>query len=162
MVLIVGAGPAGATAARTLARAGVTVRLLDRSNFPRNKPCGGGISARALKRFPYLARELGRIATHSVSRLYLEGPGGESAVIESDEPAALMIRRVEFDHLLVSLAREAGAEVVGDADVVQASMSDRSVELVARDGRRFEAPVVIAADGVNSTLARRLELSRGW
>jgi geranylgeranyl reductase family protein len=161
-VIVVGAGPAGATAARTLARAGVTVRLLDRSNFPRNKPCGGGISVRALKRFPYLAGALGRIATHSVSRLYLEGPGGESAVIESDEPAALMIRRVEFDHLLVSLAREAGAEVVGEADVVQASMSDRRVELVTRDGRRFEAPVVIAADGVNSTLARRLELSRGW
>ena len=38
--------PAGATAARTLARAGVTVRLLDRSKFPRNKPCGGGISLR--------------------------------------------------------------------------------------------------------------------
>src|SRR6188508_3583591 len=101
-ILVVGAGPAGATAARTLARAGVTVRLLDRSNFPRNKPCGGGISLRVLKRFPYLERELGRIATHRVSRLHLEGPGGTSAVIESRTPAALMIRRVEFDALLVS------------------------------------------------------------
>ena len=55
-ILVVGAGPAGATAARTLARAGVPVRLLDRSHFPRNKPCGGGISLRILKRFPYLER----------------------------------------------------------------------------------------------------------
>ena len=87
-----------------LARAGVTVRLLDRSKFPRNKPCGGGISLRALRRFPYLERALARIATHPVSRLHLEGPGGESTIVESDGPAALMIRRVEFDDLLVSLA----------------------------------------------------------
>jgi len=118
-VLVVGAGPAGATAARTLARAGVTVRLLDRSKFPRNKPCGGGVSLRVLKRLPYLAAELSRIATHTVSRLYLEGPGGESTVIESDGPAALMIRRVEFDALLVDLAREAGAELIDDVDIVR-------------------------------------------
>jgi geranylgeranyl reductase family protein len=162
MVTIVGAGPAGATAARTLARAGVTVRLLDRSNFPRNKPCGGGISIRVLKRFPYLSQALGRIATHAVSRLYLEGPGGESTVIESSEPAALMVRRVEFDHLLVSLAREAGADLVSGVDIVQASMTDAGVALVARDGRRFEAPIVIAADGVNSIIARRLGFTQGW
>ena len=74
-------GPAGATAARTLARAGVTVRLLDRSKFPRNKPCGGGISMRVLTRFPYLERGAGadRHAYQS-SRLHLEGPGGDSTV----------------------------------------------------------------------------------
>ena len=66
-----------------LARAGVTVRLLDRSKFPRNKPCGGGISLRVLKRFPYLEPALARIATHTVSRLYLEGPDGESTIVES-------------------------------------------------------------------------------
>ena len=101
-ILIVGAGPAGATAARTLAAAGVPVHLLDRSGFPRNKPCGGGISARVLTRFPYLGSALTRIATHTVARLHLEGPDGHSTIIESDRPAALMIRRVEYDALLVS------------------------------------------------------------
>src|SRR5438477_6487655 len=100
-VLIVGAGPAGATAARALAVAGVPVRLLDRAAFPRNKPCGGGISARVLSRFPFLERQLTRIATHTLSRLYLEGPNGESAIVTSGAPAALMIRRIEFDALLV-------------------------------------------------------------
>jgi len=161
-VLVVGAGPAGATAARTLARAGVTVRLLDRSKFPRNKPCGGGVSLRVLKRFPYLAAELSRIATHTVSRLYLEGPGGESTVIESDGPAALMIRRVEFDALLVDLAREAGAELIDDVDIVRVSTTASGVVLESRDGRTFEAPVVIAADGVHSVIARRLGLNPGW
>jgi flavin-dependent dehydrogenase len=162
MVVVVGAGPAGATAARTLAKAGVTVRLLDRSKFPRNKPCGGGISLRVLKRFPYLASELSRIATHTVSRLHLEGPGGESTVIESDGPAALMIRRVEFDALLVDLACEAGAELIGGVDIVRASTTPSGVVLESRDGRSFEAPIVIAADGVHSVIARRLGLNPGW
>src|SRR5215475_15995092 len=103
-VLVVGAGPAGATAARTLALAGVRVRLLDRSAFPRNKPCGGGISLRVVRRFPYLERALPTISTHLLSRLYLEGPDGDATAIESEGPAALMIRRDEFDALLVSLA----------------------------------------------------------
>jgi geranylgeranyl reductase family protein len=161
-VIVVGAGPAGATAARVLARAGVTVRLLDRSKFPRNKPCGGGISLRVLRRFPYLERELGRIATHTVSRLHLEGPGGDSSIVESDGPAALMIRRVEFDHLLVALAQEAGAALTTGVDVVQAATPARGVTLTARDGLRFDADVVIAADGVNSVIARRLGLNGGW
>ncbi len=161
-VLIVGAGPAGATAARTLARAGVRVRIVDRHAFPRNKPCGGGISLRALRRFPDLGDALPRIATHRVSRLYLEGPGGEAAVITSDTPAALMIRRVEFDAMLVELAREAGAELVTGVDVVQAEETAEGVRLTARDGRRFEAPIVIAADGVHSIVARRLRLNPGW
>ena len=161
-VVVVGAGPAGATAAWALASNGVRVQLLDRSVFPRNKPCGGGISMRVLPRFPHLARELGRISTHEISRLYLEGPAGTSTVIESDGPAALMIRRVEFDALLVSLAVEEGAELVPGVDVVHARQDAHSVALVARDGRQFTAPLVIAADGVHSVVARRLGLNPGW
>src|SRR3954471_5032906 len=136
-VLVVGAGPAGATAARSLAAAGIPVTLLDRAAFPRNKPCGGGISARVLRRFPYLEAALSRIGTHSIRRLYLEGPRGESTIIESEATAALMIRRVEFDALLVSLAVDAGAELVTGVDVAQARVQNGGVTLDARDGRRF-------------------------
>lgn len=160
-VIVVGGGPAGATAARFLVRAGQRVTVLDRASFPRNKPCGGGISVRALIRFPYLNNNLSQIATHFLSRLYLEGPGGASVVIESAEPAALMIRRLEFDALLLSLAAEAGATVV-TADVVRVEERDDRVTLDTRDGRSFSAPVVVAADGVNSVVARRLGLNPGW
>src|SRR5207244_5073664 len=98
----------------------VRVRLVDRAAFPRNKPCGGGISLRVLTRFPYLERALARIPTHVLSRLYLEGPDGHATVIESDGPAALMIRRVEFDALLVSLAVHAGAGLGTGAACAQA------------------------------------------
>jgi geranylgeranyl reductase family protein len=161
-VLVVGAGPAGATAARSLAAAGVTVRLLDRSKFPRNKPCGGGISLRVLGRFPYLEPALARIDTQRLSRLHLEGPDGCSTLVRSSGDAALMIRRVEFDALLVALAEEAGAELVTGVDVVAASQDERGVRLMSRDGRCFEAPLVIAADGVHSVVARRLGINPGW
>ena len=161
-VLVVGAGPAGATAARTLAMAGFRVRLVDRAAFPRNKPCGGGISARALHRFPDVARELTRIPTHTVSRLYLEGPDGDATTIESDGPAALMVRRVDFDALLVSLAIEAGSELLCGVDIVQVQETAAGVALTARDGRRLEGSVVIGADGVHSVIARRLGLNPGW
>jgi len=161
-VVVVGGGPAGATAARHLASHGVSVTIVDKSPFPRNKPCGGGISLRVLKRFPYLKTHLRRIATHELSRLYLEGPEGANTLITSDEPAALMIRRVEFDALLVDLARDAGAEVVAPFDIVQASECPGGLELTARDGRALGARVVIAADGVHSVVARRLGMNPGW
>jgi geranylgeranyl reductase family protein len=161
-IIVVGGGPAGATAARFLALHGVPVQVLDKARFPRNKPCGGGISARALKRFPYLNGRLNGIATRYISRLHLEGPDGQAAVITADQPAALMVRRLEFDALLLELAREAGAEVVPDADVVQAAEQGKSISLMTRNGRTFSAPVVIAADGVHSVIARRLGINPGW
>jgi flavin-dependent dehydrogenase len=73
-----------------------------------------------------------------------------------------MIRRVEFDALLVELAREAGAELVTGVDVVHAAERGGGVKLTARDGRIFEAPIIVAADGVHSVVARRLGLNPGW
>ena len=81
--IIVGGGPAGATAARALALGGAARPLLDRAAFPRNKPCGGGLTYRVVTRFPDLEAALARITTHSIRRLYMEGPGGESVVVES-------------------------------------------------------------------------------
>jgi flavin-dependent dehydrogenase len=69
---------------------------------------------------------------------------------------------MEFDALLVSLATCAGAELIGGVDIVQARQNQGRVTLVARDGRRFESSVVIAADGVHSLVARRLGLNPGW
>jgi geranylgeranyl reductase family protein len=161
-VLVVGAGPAGATAARALALGGARVRLLERSRFPRNKPCGGGITTRALRRFPHLESALGRIATHRVSRLYLEGPSGRGIVLSSPAPAVVLVRRIEFDEMLARLAVEAGAELVEDAWVSQAQADEDGVRLVTRDGRSFEAGYLVAADGVNGVVTRRLGIHDGW
>jgi geranylgeranyl reductase family protein len=161
-VIVVGGGPAGSTAARTLARGGARVLVLDRAAFPRPKPCGGGLTCRALKRFPDVAAALPRIATHAVRRIYMEAPGGASVAVESADPTVLLVRRVEFDDLLMRMAREAGAELAEGADITRASESASGVRLESRDGRTFDAPVVVAADGVYSTVARRLGFNPGW
>src|SRR5215218_8450808 len=134
-VLIVGGGPAGATAARTLALAGARVQVLDRAKFPRSKPCGGAVSMRALRRFPYLHGALQRIPTKRLSRLYLEAPSGDGITLTSHQPAALRVRRIEFDALLLNLAREAGVEVVEGTEVSRAREFAERVWVGARDGR---------------------------
>ena len=161
-VIVVGGGPAGATAARGLARGGARVLVVDRAAFPRYKPCGGGLTWRALKRFPDVEAVLPRIATHTVRRLYMEAPGGASVTIETPGPAVLLVRRVEFDHALMTIAREAGAELAEGADITRAAETASGVRLESRDGRVFEAPIVVAADGVYSTVARRLGFNPGW
>jgi len=161
-VIVAGAGPAGATAARRLARAGLRVLIVERFALPRQKPCGGGISTRVLSRFPFLGSALERIATLPVSNLYLEGPSGDVFRMRSDGPAVILIRRIEFDHLLVSLAVEAGAQVLAPAAVAQAAQADDHVRVTLRDGRTLTAPMLVAADGVNSVIARRLGLNPGW
>jgi geranylgeranyl reductase family protein len=161
-VIVAGAGPAGATAALRLARGGVRVLMVERYPLPRQKPCGGGISTRVLSRFPWLSGSLVRIPTHPVSSLYLEGPSGQVFRTQTRGAVVLMIRRVEFDHLLASLAIEAGARLLAPATIAQASQDAHGVTLRTREGRELRARMVIAADGVNSVIARRLGMNRGW
>lgn len=161
-VIVAGAGPAGATAALRLARAGVRVLMVERFPLPRQKPCGGGISTRVLSRFPWLPDAVRRIPTHPVSSLYLEGPSGETFRMQSRGPAVLLIRRIEFDNLLATLAVEAGAQLMAPAAVAQARQDEDGVTLRTREGRELRAPMVIAADGVNSVIARRLGMNPGW
>ena len=161
-VIVVGAGPAGATAARHLARTGVRVVILERFALPRQKPCGGGISTRVLSRFPWLPEPLAQIPSNPVSNLYLEGPSGDVFRMTSKGAAVILIRRIDFDYMLVRLAHRAGAEVIAPAPVAGATQDRDGVTLRTRDGREFRAPMVIAADGVNGVVARRLGMNDGW
>jgi geranylgeranyl reductase family protein len=161
-VIVAGAGPAGSTAAARLASAGVRVLLIERAALPRNKPCGGGLSARVLHRFAWSRDIFSRIDTHEVSDLHLEGPSGAVFRMRSPTPAVLLIRRIEFDGALAARAVAAGAQLAAPVEIAQASQDADGVTLRARDGREFRAPMVIAADGVNSVIARRLGLNPGW
>lgn len=161
-VIVAGAGPAGAVAARTLAQGGFRTLLVDKAAFPRNKPCGGGVSTRALRRFPWLAGRLGEIDVHRIAKLHLEGPHGTTVDIATADPSVLLLRRLDFDHALVREAVRAGAELVERFEVTQVAERDARVTFTARDGRTLSAPAVVAADGVHSVTAKRLGVNPRW
>jgi len=157
-VIVAGAGPAGATAAKILGEAGVSTLLIDKSAFPRDKPCGGGISARALARFPYLKDALAKIPTSWVSKVHFESPSGFVVDYRSPDPLYLMIRRCEFDHLLFSLARPRIEAATG---LVRKVTHDSDSVSVRTDTGEYHARMIIGCDGANSVIARASGLRTG-
>ncbi len=153
-VVVVGGGPAGATAAHALASRGVRVLLVDKAAMPRAKVCGGGLVWR------------GR-------RLLVDGPGDPAAVVrcecrqaeltlgdrraafraERERPIVSMVMRSEFDAWLVGRAEQAGAEVRTGCCVGQVDL-DRHQVLLSCERDRIRASFVIAADGASGVMAR--------
>ena len=157
-VIVAGAGPAGATAAKVLGEAGIRTLLLDKSAFPRDKPCGGGISARGLARFPYLKAALTSIPTSWVSKVHFESPSGFVVDYRSPDPLYLMIRRCEFDNLLFSLARPHVETATGLVRKIEFHSDHLSV---GTDHDEYQARMIIGCDGANSIVARASRLRTG-
>jgi len=105
-VLVVGAGPAGSATAMHLARAGKSVLLADRARFPRDKPCGGGLTGRALKQAPCdVTPVVERVVDTFELRLHYK----RSFRRTSSEPLILMTQRRRLDAYLAEQAAAAGA-----------------------------------------------------
>jgi geranylgeranyl reductase family protein len=145
--VVVGAGPAGSTAAFSLARAGARVLLLDRARFPRDKPCGGGLTYRALRQLPF---SVAPVVEEEVDVFELGLGYRRRFVRRTAEPLVVMTQRRRLDAFLVEQAQEAGAEF---RDGVKVELSPLRV-----DGEPLEASTVIGADGVNGVTARKLGL----
>jgi flavin-dependent dehydrogenase len=109
-IAIVGGGPAGALAAALLAQAGSRVILFD-EKLAWEKPCGGGITHKALVNWPFLADA--KIDHNSVSECELVSPSGRRVSFHLEQPIAIFCRRV-LNGLLLDRARNAGAEIVHD------------------------------------------------
>ena len=159
-VIVVGAGPAGATAAYRMGQAGARVLLLDKAPaFPREKPCGGGLSARLLERFPYVREflENGEVPVNPVSRVHLESPDGTRVTYQQGEPILYLIRRWEFDAALFRRAAAVCTVRLGTM-VRKCSVLETVVELETTTGEVLRAPMVIGADSANSVIARHTGL----
>ncbi|HEX6701369.1 MAG TPA: FAD-dependent oxidoreductase, partial [Gaiellaceae bacterium] len=107
-VIVVGAGPAGSTAAYRLARAGARVCLLERARFPRDKPCGGGLTERALRQLPFSVDSVVEETVDTLEARLRYGPRFER---RSGSRLAVMTQRRRLDAYLAEQAAAAGAEL---------------------------------------------------
>ncbi|MBV8480779.1 MAG: geranylgeranyl reductase family protein [Actinobacteria bacterium] len=142
-VAVIGAGPAGSTAAYRLARAGARVLIADKATFPRDKPCGGGVTGRAARLLPF---SIDPVVEDVVDRLDCSLRYRRRFSRRARAPLAFMTQRVRLDHFLLTKAGEAGAEVREGTTV---------------DPLELDARIVIGADGCNGTSAKELGLGGG-
>jgi len=142
--LVVGAGPAGSTAAYRLAAAGASVLLVDKARFPRDKPCGGGLTTRAVRMLPFSVEPVVEDIVHTFE---LRLGYGKSFERTSEQPLCLMTQRRRLDHFLARKAQEAGADF---RDGVRVELGEeRRV-----DGEPVLADVIVGADGANGITSR--------
>jgi len=155
-VVVVGAGPAGSTAAKILAEHHVNVLLLDASTFPREKPCGGGLPTRVWKRYSYVQPLLDSISfgshTYSSSLQYV-------LKIDRNEPLLGMVIRKEFDQRLVDIAVKQGVTFHEGTPVVDVRVNPSKVEVILENGDLIEARAVLGCDGMRSVVAEKTGLS---
>ena len=150
--LVVGMGPAGATAAYELSRAGMSVLALDKQAHPRYKACGGGLSVRIDR---ILEPDFKSVVEHTIRGVQFTYRGEEPFLIESPNPIAYMVMRDRFDHLLVEKARRAGTDIHESEQAMEFVPFPDGVEVITDRGR-YRTKVLIGADGANSVVAQRL------
>lgn len=156
-VLVVGAGPAGSATAIRLAHGGAKVLLVDRARFPRDKPCGGGLTGRALRHAPCAVEP---VVEHVVDRFKIRLRYGSSFTRRHPEPLVLMTQRRRLDLHLADQATAAGAVFrdgvrVTDLDVGATGVSARL------NGEVVRADTLVGADGANGIVARGAGLAEG-
>ena len=168
-VLVVGAGPAGGATAIACARAGVSTLLLEKSpTWPRTKPCGDGLTPRAVRALTKLGMADAMAQWHRVDGLIGYGIGGRPSAdnwpigIEDLPATGYVVPRSLIDAAIVARARQAGAQFMTGASVRQVLFDDRGracgVELA--DGRRLRAGVVVDASGPSSRLGAQAGMPR--
>ncbi len=148
-VVVVGAGPAGSSAARAAAVSGARTLLVDRARFPRYKTCGGGITGWSLRELPEAARST---FEDSITRLGLGRDDGDRHWIEAEEPFLDMVRRADFDLALAEAAVGAGAEF-RDGVTVRGIDEDADGVRLRTDAGELRAGTVIGADGTGGRAA---------
>jgi geranylgeranyl reductase family protein len=152
--IVVGGGPAGSTTAYRLAEQGASVLLADKAVFPRDKPCGGGMTLRAVRQCPV---DPTPVVEELVDQVELRFRYGASVVHKTNEPVVWMTQRCRLDKFLLDAARERGVEVREGVKV--GIEPNNTVILGPRE--RVTAETIVGADGANGITAKAVGLGDG-
>jgi menaquinone-9 beta-reductase len=160
-VVVVGAGPAGTAAAITAARRGLHVVCVDKAQFPRDKTCGDGLTANALRLLEELGvsrSDLDATEPAFVRETVLVSPSGRRAhlPLPTDGAHAAVVSRRLLDAELVDVARRSGVEVREGLAVEAVKQDHDGVQLTFAGGSVLDARHAIAADGHWSSVRRAL------
>ncbi len=156
-VLVVGAGPAGSATAMHLARGGARVLLADKARFPRDKPCGGGLTGRALRHVPC---DVEPVVEHVVDRMVVRAGYRSKVTKASSKPLIRMTQRRRLDQHLAEQAAVAGADFRDGTAVSEIDVDDDGVTATV-GGSRARTSFLVGADGANGVVARALDLDEG-
>ncbi|MDP6662977.1 MAG: NAD(P)/FAD-dependent oxidoreductase [SAR202 cluster bacterium] len=148
-VVIVGGGPAGSTTARECAALGLSSLVLDKAEFPRDKPCGGGVTVRTAGLLPF---SIEPVVERVVSDVLFSYRQANSFERRSNRALVSMTRRIDFDAFLIEKALEAGVTFREKAVVREVSRAATGVEVRTEDDT-FRGSVLVAADGANGSTA---------
>src|SRR3954468_5682181 len=154
--IVVGAGPAGSPPASRPARGGARVALLERAALPRDKPCGGGLTGRALREVPV---DVSPVIEHEVDRMELGLRYERRIARRSRGRLVAMTQRIRLDAYLAEQAAAAGADL-RDGTKVTAVREENGAVAVATPKGVLAASAVIGADGVNGATARSAGLDQ--
>ncbi|OHV39908.1 MULTISPECIES: geranylgeranyl reductase family protein [Pseudofrankia] len=155
-VVVIGAGPAGAAAARVAATAGARVCLLERAVLPRYKTCGGGLVGMSRDQIAAAGLDWAELARAQVDALTMTLDGRLKVTRRRRDGQSIlaMVMRPELDAALVDAAKAAGAEVRTATTVTEVRDAGADgVAVAVRGGPDLVASVVVGADGTSSRAA---------
>lgn len=159
-VVVIGAGPGGATASRYLAKLGLDVCMIDKDTFPRDKPCGGGFSRTIIDDFVYLKpRALDFMK--GIARVGVLHSPNRQIVLEGRIDMAVALR-IDFDNVLFEEAVSMGALPLTGTRAKNVKILEDNVIVELTGGKSVQGKVVIGADGVTSMVARKTQLNQRW
>lgn len=158
-IIIIGGGPCGATAGYLAAQSHLKVLLLDHAEEGRDKPCGGGVTPKVLSTFPYISDLLAsKITFQQVSYLDLK----QSFQLQREDPYCYLVHRKDFDHQLITLARDAGCDVRFRSKVRTILHGKESVAVTLSDDTTIFGKYLFGADGISSAVRSQTHLQKYW
>jgi geranylgeranyl reductase family protein len=151
-VIVIGSGPSGSSAAYVLAEKGYRILLIEKEKLPRYKTCGGGVVYRAKKLLPFDISEISELECCQ-SKIF-DLPIGFHYSSQREPGMVTMTMRSQLDFQFVSKCKKAGTEVIEECEVKDVIFQKENISVKTKK-ENFNCKFLIAADGVNSVIAKK-------